>query len=402
MNVFVARQPIFNGHKKVVAYELLFRTGIENFYDESQDGDTSTSRVIANSMLVIGMDTLTKGKPAFINFTRNLLLRGAPANIPSSMLTVEVLESVEPDGQVVEACRSLKDKGYTIALDDFVFEAKYLPLVDLADIIKVDFRITTGVERRYVVEECRNTSVQFLAEKVETFDEFREALEAGYTYFQGYFFSEPDIVKGRDIPNNKLNYLKVVNEVNRPEIDFESLESSIKHDIALTYKLLRFINSAYFNFSVKVESIRHALVMLGVKEIKRWVNIVALSGMGYDKPEELLFVALIRARFCEHLAARVGMKSRDADFFLMGLFSVIDGIIDQPMERILADLPLLEDIKQALLGGQNTLHSVFSLVQAYETGDWELASSIARELNIKEEGLPQCFFDAVNWAHNAL
>ncbi len=402
MNVFVARQPIFDEKKNVHAYELLFRSGIANFYDESLDGDHSTSKVISNSLLVIGMDSLTKGKRAFINFTRNLLVKGAPSVIPKDLVTVEILETVEPDEEVVAACRKLKQSGYVLALDDFVFEEKYRPLIDLADIIKVDFKLTTGDERKHVIEECHNSDIKFLAEKVENIEEFQQAQDLGYSYFQGYFFSAPDVVSGKDIPSNKLNYLRVLNEVNKPDVDFEKVEDIIRRDIALSYKLLRFMNSAFFNFTVKVESIRHALVLLGVREVKKWINIVALSGMGYDKPQELLVLSLIRARFCEFLANSMGMEKRNADFFMMGLFSVIDGLVDRPMQEILSELPILDDIKGALLGDENIFNDVFNLVLAYEKGDWDTTASCAGKLQVAEEGLPDFFLDSVKWANMAL
>jgi len=398
MEVFVARQPIFDRKKNVMAYELLFRSSIENFYDGSLDGDRSTSRVISNSLLVIGLDKLTKGEKAFINFTRNLIIKGAPSMLPREHIAVEILESVEPDAEVVEACRELKAAGYMIVLDDFVFDERYAPLIELADIIKVDFMTTDSAARKDMVQRCGTTKVQFLAEKVETGAAFQEALDAGYAYFQGYFFSKPMVIAGRDIPGSKLSYLRVLHEVNKPEIEFERLETIIRHDVSLSYKLLRFINSAFFKFSVKVESIKHALLLLGTRELKKWVSVVALSGMGFDKPQELLTVSLIRARFCEMLAPRAGLQERSSDLFMTGLFSVIDALIDQPMHVVLTELPLDNDIKQALLGRDNILRDVFGLVLSYERAAWTATSTYAQKLRVNEGELPEIFFDSVNWA----
>lgn len=398
MEVFVARQPIFDRKKNVTAYELLFRSSIENFYDGSLDGDRSTSRVISNSLLVIGLDKLTNGKKAFINFTRNLIIKGAPSMLPREHIAVEILESVEPDPEVIAACRELKASGYMIVLDDFVFDERYAPLIELADIIKVDFMTTESAARKDMVQRCGNTKVQFLAEKVETGAAFQEALDAGYAYFQGYFFSKPMVIAGRDIPGNKLSYLRVLHEVNKPEIEFERLEAVVRHDVSLSYKLLRFINSAFFRFSVKVESIKHALFLLGTKEIKKWVSVVALSGMGFDKPQELLTLSLTRARFCEILAPRAGLEQRSSDLFMTGLFSVIDALIDRPMQVVLTELPLDDDIKQALLGKDNILRDVFGLVLSYERAEWSTTSVYAQKLRVNEGELPEMFFDSVNWA----
>lgn len=401
MEVFVARQPIFDSKKNVFAYELLFRSGVENFYDMRLDGDKSTANVITNSLLIIGLDKITKGKKAFVNFTKNLIVRGAPSILPKDLIAVEILESVEPDTVVLQACKELKSQGYTIVLDDFVFDERYTSLMDLADIIKVDFLSSTAAMRKSVIENCQNKKVKFLAEKVETGNAFQEALDTGYVYFQGYFFSKPIIISGRDIPGNKLNYLRVLSEVNKPDVEFERLEEVIKRDVSLSYKLLRFINSAFFRFSVKVESIKHALILLGVKEIKKWVSVVALSGIGFDKPQELLTISLIRAHFCETLASKIGLQGRAADFFMAGLFSVIDALIDRPMHVILSDLPIADDIKYALLGRENIIHDVFCLVISYEKGDWNTTSSCAHKLNLNETELPDMFFNSVNWANVA-
>jgi len=403
MEVFVARQPIFDTGTRVFAYELLFRSGIENFYDGSMDGDQTTSKLISNSFMVIGLEDIVKGKPAFINFTRNLLVRGAPSVIPKDLITVEILETVDPDEAVIKACRGLKNAGYVLALDDFIFQEKFRPLIDLADIIKVDFTLTKGQSRRTVMELCNNRTVSFLAEKVETYEDFREALDLGYSYFQGYFFSKPVIVSGRDIPSNKLDSLRILHEVNKPDADFDNIEKVIKHDLSLSYKLIKFINSVFFNLNVKIESIRHALVLLGINEIRKWVSLIAMTAMAEDKPQELMNVSLIRARFCEYIAPHVGLQQRSSDLFLMGLFSVIDAIIDKPMESILKELPLSEDIKGALLEEQGSVFfHVYKLVLSYEQADWKGAAAYARELAIEEGELPEFFMSSVKWANVAL
>ncbi|MCP4716070.1 MAG: HDOD domain-containing protein [Deltaproteobacteria bacterium] len=401
MDVFIARQPIFNTQKQVIAYELLFRSSLENFYDDSVHADRATTKVVSDSLLVIGLNTMTKGKPAFINFTRNLLLRGAPSVISKDLVYVEVLETVEPDDLVISACRELKQDGYTIVLDDFVFHERFRPLIDLADIIKVDFQDTPPPERKKIIESCNSGSISFLAEKVETDEEFQEALNLGYKYFQGYFFSKPCIIARKDIPGNKLNNFKILQEVNRPETDMDKIEEIVKHDISLSFKLLKFINSAFFNFRIQVESIKHALVLLGADELKKWITLIAMTGIGSDKPPELLTFSLVRARFCEHLAPLTGMQNRNADLFLMGMFSMIDALIDRPMEEIIEELPLSYDVTAALLGKPNPLTDVFNIVLAYEKGNWDSTCRLAQKLNISEDDLPEFFFNSVEWANVA-
>jgi len=402
LEVFVARQPIFDIDKNVFAYELLFRTGLDNFYDTELDGDESTTKLITNSFLLIGLDTITKQKKAFINFTKNLLINKAPTVIPNDILSVELLEDIEVDADVIKACSELKESGYEIVLDDFVYSDEYKPLVDLVDIIKIDFLQTRGDERREIVERFKGCGIKFLAEKVETVEEFQEAISFGYEYFQGYFFSKPVIISGRDIPTSKFSVLELINEINLPGVEFDKLEQIIKHDLSLTYKLLRFINSAYFSFSMKIESIRHALILIGMKEIKRWASIFALSTIGEDKPVELLNVSLVRAKFSEFIADEIGQKKNEHNFFLMGLFSVIDALLDRQMEDVLKDIYLDDEVKKALLSEENIYSNVYNLVVAYEKGDWENVNGFSKKIGVNEVVLPTYYFSSTKWANVTL
>ncbi|MBF0397781.1 MAG: HDOD domain-containing protein, partial [Desulfobacterales bacterium] len=288
-------------------------------------------------------------------------------------------------------------KGYILALDDFVFSERFTPLIEIADIIKIDFLLTKGEKRKEVIKQCKNPKVKFLAEKVETSEEYETAIQMGYSYFQGYFFSKPIIISGKDIPSNKLNYLRILKEVNNPNANFNNIEDSVKRDVSLSYKLLKYINSAFFNLPVKVTSIKHAIELLGLKEIKKWVSLAAMGSMSNDKPMELMNISLIRARFCEHIALKIGMQNRSSDFFMMGLLSVVDALIDKPMKEILTDLPIDSDIKDALLGKANKFREVFNLAVAYEKAQWEKAIGFSKMLNIDEANIPHMFFDSVEW-----
>jgi EAL and modified HD-GYP domain-containing signal transduction protein len=297
------------------------------------------------------MKEMTGGKKAFINFTRDLLLEEYATILPKDVVVVEILENVEPDEEIVAACQKLKQAGYTVAMDDFVsYEEKFEPLINLTDIIKIDFIEADAEDRKALVEMFQPRGIKLLAEKVETKEEFDQAAEMGYTYFQGYFFSKPVIISGKDIPGFKLTYLQMLQEINSPEMDFRKIEDLIKREVSVSYKLLRYINSAFFGLRRKVESIRQALALLGERNIKKWISLIALSSMGEDKPMELAASSLIRAQFCESLAPKMGMRDREHDLFLMGLFSMIDAIIDRPMAEILDELSISEDIKVALSG----------------------------------------------------
>lgn len=394
MDVFVARQPIFDRQQKVYAYELLFRSGFEqNFFDHS-DGDSSTKQVLTNSFLSIGMDTLTNGKKAFINFTRKLLLDQVASFFPKDIMVIEILENIEPDGEIISACKKLKDLGYLLVLDDFVFSPGYENLIDLVDIIKVDFIQTHGIERGNVIHNIGTSRIKFLAEKVETQEDIEQAVDYGYSYFQGYYFSKPRIIAGKDVPAYKLNYLQILNEINQPEVDFDELAKVLKQDLSLSYKLLNYLNSPYFGFDNEIRSIKHALSLLGIRESKKWLSLFALQIIGKDKSQELLALSLIRANSCEMIAPPIGNKNRASELFLMGLFSMIDALLDQPLEDILAKLPLADDIKKALLGEKNQLRDVYELVVSYEKGDWVNFSEYAGKLGLKELELIDIFLKA--------
>ena len=369
MDIFVARQPIFNRRQEVYGYELLYRSGINTFYS-CLDGDQATSEVITNSFLLIGLETLTRGKIAFINFTKNLLEDEIATLLPKEQIVIEVLQDIEPDGKTLRACRRLKELGYRLALDDFIYDEKFIPLIEMSDIIKVDFLTTDKKERRALVERIGRQKISFLAEKVETREDFIQAKELGYSYYQGYFFSKPLIIASRDIPSYKLTFIRLLQEIHKPEIDFDRLEKLVKTDVSLTYKLLKFINSILFGFYSEIRSIKQALAILGEKEIRKWLSLIALQSMGKNKPDELMVTALCRARFCELVASRVGLGERSSDLFLLGMFSLIDAFLDQPMAKILDALPIAEEIKLALLGRENRFQEVYALVLTYETGNY--------------------------------
>jgi len=400
MSVFVARQPIFDRKKAVFGYELLFRSGYTNSYD-SQDPDASTRDVISNSLFVIDFDDLTGGRWGFINFTRNLLTQEVGALLPRDRVAMEILEDVEPDETLLHACRKLKEQGYMLVLDDFVLADADNPLLGLADIVKVDFLQSDAEERSTISEKLRGRGLSVLAEKVETIEDFEQASECGYTYFQGYFFGKPVIRTGRSIAGSKLAYLRVMKEVFKPDLSYDELEDLIKQDVSLTYRLLRFMNSVWFAFRSEISSIKHALVLLGPKEIKKWFALVALRYTATDKPEELVLRSMIRAKVAEDLAPLAGMAKQGSDLFLMGMFSFIDALTDMSMKDALAWLPLSKQVEQALLGKPCRFLTVLDLVRAYEKGQWEDFSSHAASLDLDENEVPQIFNASFKWANDA-
>ena len=390
---YVARQPIFDRGEKVFGYELLFRDGLENAFS----GDTDeASRATLDRSLLMGLDVLCDGRRAFVNCTRDVLLKDYMTLLPSTLAVAEILESVEPDDLVIAACRHLKEAGYLIALDDFVENDPREPLTELADFIKVDLQLTqldraAAMIKRYGPWRCR-----MLAEKVETREEFTVARKAGFMYFQGYFFRRPETVVAREIPANSVNYLRMWQAVSKPELDVREIEKVIKGEASICYRLLRYLNSAAFGFASEIHSVRHALAMLGEREVRRWVRLVATLGAGQSKPSELVLSALVRARFCELLSPKIAHG--DSDLFLMGLISLMDVILETPMQQILDNIPLDQETNAVLLGGASRLRPLYQLMLAQESGEWPAAAELASHLHLDENEVAECYWEAMRWA----
>ncbi|RZB36415.1 MAG: hypothetical protein SRB2_02240 [Desulfobacteraceae bacterium Eth-SRB2] len=397
MKVYVARQPIFKKNKKLYGYELLFRGGMSNVFPDI-DGDTATSKLLSNSFLNIGIDQLTGGKVAFINFTQELLIKKIPMMFPVENMMVEILEDVSPNKEVVSACLDIFRAGYAIALDDFVFKDELKPLIKLAQIIKIDFMLSPIEEIRQLVNMLKGSKIKLLAEKIETYDEFEKALSMGFTYFQGYFFSKPEILSSKEIAPSKITMLQIVGEANKKDCSFDKLEKLINRDVSISYKLLRYINSAFFKRACEISTIKHAIVLLGEKEIKRFISLVTTAELASNKPDELVRTSIIRARFCELL----GLNSRNgkdvSELFLMGLFSLIDAMLDNTMGNIMKNLPLSKNIKQALIEAKGELVDYLRFVSFYETANWDQCSLINSKMRVDEDKIPEFYQDAVNWA----
>ncbi len=398
MQTFIARQPIFDLHQEIYGYELLFRSGLENLFNHP-DPNQASSKVLADSFFLMGIPLLTGGKRAFINITQEILLNEYLFLIPRDLIVVEILENVIPDAEVVSACQKLKRAGYLLALDDFTWEESWEPLVRLADFMKIDFLSTDKEERKSLVRRFTPSGIHFLAEKVETQETFQEASETGYRYFQGYFFSKPKIISGKDISGFKLHYLRILQEIHHPDLDFHQLEGLVKREISISYKLLRYINSAFFGLRSEISSILQAMVLLGEKEIKKWISLVVLATMGEDKPEELVLQAVIRARFCETLAPRVGLAHRGEDLFLMGMFSLLDAILDKPLSGILSEIPIAKDVKEALLGEENRPGNVYQSILNLEKGDWDKLCGRLDKLGVDEATVSRVYLNAVEWGY---
>lgn len=400
MEVFVARQAIFDRRLKVYGYELLFRPCRDSSAAGTADSSASL-QVITNSFFSIGMERLLAGTRAFINFPQDLLADERTFSLPASSTVIEILETVRPEPAVVDACRVLREKGYVLALDDFSHLKGWDRLANLVSIIKVDFRATTEGEQKALVERYSGRDICMLAEKIETQEEFERACKMGYHYFQGYFFARPVIVSRREIPGSKLGYLRILQEIHRPDMELFALEALIQRDVSLASKLLRYINSSIFGWINPVHSIRQALALLGEQEIRNWVSLVALPTLASDKPDELIRTALVRARFSELMAQWAGIGHRKADLFLIGLFSLLDAMLSRSLPEILGEMRLGGDIADALLGTaahNEPLAGVYALVREYEAGDWSALAETAGRLRVPTEIIADLYLEAVAWS----
>jgi len=401
---FIARQPIFTKNRSLFAYELLYRTGEKrNFNDETAtDGDQASKDVLVNAITVIGLHDLVGGKKAFINFTYNLLKdKELLYNLPAETIVVEILENVKIDEEMLKLIKDLKSKDYTIALDDYehsryIYYKKLLPYID---ILKVDFMLNNKEDLELIPKKLPNKII--LAEKIETNEIFEFAKQSGYGLFQGFFFSKPQIVKEKDIPINSLVNTKILEEINRDNYDLKKIASLIETDVSLTYKLLKLINAAYHSRHNEIKSIIQVLTHLGAEGIKRLIYMSLLSKNRFEGVNEVIKNSLSRAKFCEIIGGKFSNKFDKSEFFLTGMLSMIDVILQMSMEKILSQLPLSRHIKRALLKYDNELYHILDLFTKYEKGDWKNIVNLYSG-SIDLEDIEQSYIQSIVYAEELI
>lgn len=397
MDVYIARQPIFDREKVVFGYELLFRDGLSNSFPRT-DGDTATSKVLSGSFFIIGMDNIIGQKKAFINFTQNLLVSGMPFTFPPEFTVIEILEDVKPEPAVIDSCQKLFTAGYHLALDDFFPKAGVEALVKFASFIKIDFLMTGADEIKNIIGNPEHNKIKFVAEKVETYEDFKSACDMGFEYFQGYFFSKPEIIKGKELVSSALLLLNLVVEINKPDVNMDELEKIVERDVSLSYKLLRYVNSASMKRRVEITSIKKALMLIGLAELRRLISLIMLSKAAVNKPAELMKTSCVKARFCEELGLASKCPAMRHELFLLGLLAHIDAILDQPMKAVIEKIPVSKNISEALVNGEGEASAYLRLAEHYERGNWDQVKKYAAAVCVDEAGIPRMYADACKWA----
>lgn len=394
-HVFLARQPIFDRQRKVFGYELLFRTA-----DETRAGsvtiDENGAAIFSDAVLAFGLDTLTHGRPTFVKVSRDVLLNGLPSALPAQQVVIELPDDIDASPEVRDACADLRRKGYRIALDHFTPNSDIAPLLNYADFLKADVSGMEAVANRPASEIRTTRPPVMVATHVDTAAEFAAAAKLGCASFQGDFIGRPVMRTTKDIPANRLVYMRLFHALQNPELSPRELEELIKPDASLVYKVLRAVNSAAFAQHSRVDSLRQALVLLGCGTVRQWSSLWAMSSFAVGAPDELVAMSTVRGRTCE-IVANNDFSGSFGDGFLLGMCSLLDAILEVPMTTILAHLPLPEDADAALRGDDNKSRQLLDCVIAYEHGDWKRYVELAGQAAIDTNAVPSAYGKALQW-----
>ena len=401
--IFVARQPIFDAKETVWAYELLFRSSAQAKTADVAEDDLATASVIADGFALAfsGMD---KSKKAFINFPQRLLLDDTVYALPREICVVEVLETITPTLEMIAALTNIKKRGYTLALDDYVGQPGYEEVIRLADIVKVDLLGMSPERLREVSADLRRYGCRLLAEKVEDRETYELAKILGFTLFQGFFFSRPETMTGSKVPTPVLAKMRLLRALSGDDFDVRALTTIISSDPSVSYRLLNFINSAAFSLRAKIQSIQQALTLLGKQQIKQWFLAVIISDFDSSaKVQEAAYVSLQRARYLESMGKLYKNRAFPSEtLFMLGLFSKLDVLLSQPMDKLLQNIALDKDVEDALLSKPSPYWSWLSLVEDIEIGNWEDVFDFLNNRELDQEASATSYAEAITWTQTLL
>lgn len=399
MDVFVARQPIFDRSNKVVAYELLYRTNENNFFDFSVSSNIATSILLMNTYYSFGIDHLIGEHLAYINFSKALVENDIPLLLDEDNVVIELLENVKPDQTLLNKLAYIKERGYKIALDDFTYHYPYNELIELSDIIKVDFLNNTLEQIIEIYLKYKNQGKILLAEKVESYDLYLWARKVGFDFFQGYYFSKPILMKRNAIPGSAYQYFRLMDKLNVEEPNYKEIASIIETDVTLTYKLLKLINSR-FSLINNVSSIQHGLAILGLNTFRKWLSLAMLQNIATHKTPEVVKIAMIRSQFMEKVSKESSLKKHAEEITFVGILSVIDVLLEAPMDEIIKNLPLSDKVKATLMGEDTDFNIVLTILKNYENGDFDNLEPLCESINFNSNKLPKIYCNSIKWAED--
>lgn len=398
MYFYAARQPILDRDKKLYAYELLFRDSIDNVFPNI-DGDEATSKIVEASQFNVGISDFTGNKPAFINFTLETIEQGYPLMLTPEEVVVEILENVKPGKKLLGHAKELHEKGYTLSLDDYHHQSVWQHFYPFIQIIKLNMRRVDAEEIKTVKAAVADfPHIKILAEKVETHEEYQLAYDLGVDYFQGFFFAKPEMVKSKELSPSQMAMAELLYETSKPELDLAAITSVFERDVSLSYKLLRYANSPIFRRGSEISTIKQALVILGLGELKRFIGLMFATNANPDKPTELIKIAMARAKFCESIANDINSPINASIAFLTGLLSMIDAILDEDIESVLEKLPLAQEIKAPLLTRKGVMAAIIKLLELIERAEWDKTSIVMDKLALDKEGVLKHYNEALLWA----
>ncbi|MFT6269114.1 MAG: EAL and modified HD-GYP domain-containing signal transduction protein [Alphaproteobacteria bacterium] len=400
---YVARQPILDKNKNLFAYELLFRDGLENSFPEGTNDNEATAKVIVGLEFNLGLESLTQGSLAFINFTHDTLIDGYPLLMDKEQIVVEILETAKPSKRLLAICIDLKKKGYTIALDDYEHGPRWVHFFPYVDILKLDYPFKFEQHLQEIIPALKPyPHIKLLAEKIETYADYKHALSIGCEYFQGYFFSRPEIVKTVAFNPSQVTVVNLSHEINKDEFDIQKITSIFEGDVMLSYKLLRYVKSPIFKRVADIKTIKQAILVLGIEELKRFIGVMFTAQFSIGKPRELTVMALFRGHFCELMAKATLPGHSQSSAFLMGLLSLIDAMVDGHIEELIEKLPIHKDIKDAIINRKGESAKFLVLCEFFEKGDWPNIELFCQQTGVSPENVCSLFQQSLNWADDRI
>ena len=395
---FAARMPILSAGQTVFGYKLLFRSDVHNYFP-SVEGDAASRGVIDLTSL-IGLNTLSNSLPAFIVTTRDILVQQYLTLLPAEKVIAEIPDTVSADAEVVSACQRLKESGGKIALSNFRADDPRRGLEGIADFLKVDIKTCTLNDVATLTSCYRGRGPRLIAEKVETREDFEFCKARGFSFFEGYFFRKPEMMRARGAQSNRAVYMRLLAAISKPNLDWRELEEIVKSDPMLYYRLLRYLNSAIFGLQGEVRTVGQALTFLGEKEIRRWCHLSGMLELSRNKPSDLALAALVRARFAELIGSKVGCGG--SNLFQVGLLSLMDAILEIPMRGVLEGLPIDASARTVLLEGAGPLSPIYDLMLAVEAGVWPRIAALSSQLNLDQKYIAQSHWNAMEWAQSVV